>query len=453
MRVKSKTNSGTFIGLLIFFLFSFALTRVGIADYLPEVMVVLWIIAAMIFLYVLFGKNLKSSNERILFWLSFFAKIGYAIYRFGFSDFANPTLTADAERFWRVATQYYAGNYSTTYTTYPYILNAQFQLFGVNGLCCIILNIAFSMAMVGIVLKIFDRLEISGNARLFGSIFACFMPYAFHLSTSMLREPMYFCFIALSFLFYVSYIFDGKQAGIYMALLSLIPVLILHIGYFPIAVVYFWDLIRNDKMRTAKDLLYKIVLIGAFIVFVAVSSSFNSTEEYLTGSTGGIAGLINRLTSDGVSETTANAGSLYLPGVYITSVRTFLLYSPLKWLFYISGPLPMNWRGLPDVAAFFLDGFVHVVVLISGMKGISQLKRCYKERAEEMDGKMLRVMRAGLWAVVLCAFVFGLGTRTAGTAIRHRDVLLGIEVIIFALSLMIKRKHQNDLAKTWHTEK
>lgn len=452
MKQPKKVSKTALVFLLVFVICSFALTQMGIADYMPEIMVMLWMLALTIFLYLSFAPFLTDFNDRFFFWTSYITKICYMFYRFGFDNVATPTLSLDAQGFWKVANQYYSGDYGRLYTSFPYVLNAEFNLFGVNILCCILVNIAMSMVMVGIVFSLLDHFKVKGSIRLLSGIFICFMPYAFQLSTSLLREAIYFCFITVSFASFVYYIYQEKQRYLYFALLAMVPVLALHIGYFPIALVYFVELLRNGKAKTVKDLFGKILVIGLFVGFLVLSSSFNSVE-YLTGSTGGIEGLINKLTSDGVSETTANAGSLYLPGVYITSFGTFLLYSPLKWLFYIAGPLPMNWRGLPDVAAFFLDGFVHVVVLISGMKGISLLKRRYKERAEETDGKMLRVLRAGLWAVVLCAFVFGLGTKTAGTAIRHRDVLLGIEVVIFALSLMIKKMHQNDLAKAWHTEK
>lgn len=46
----------------------------------------------------------------------------------------------------------------------------------------------------------------------------------------------------------------------------------------------------------------------------------------------------------------------------------------------------------------------------------------------------------GLWQILLCAVVFGLGTTTAGTAIRHRDVLLPIEVFILAICLQNKKE-------------
>lgn len=452
MNKPKKVNKTPLVFLLVFIICSFALTQMGVADYLPEIMVVLWMLAITIFLYLSFAPYLLNSNDRILFWTSYVTKICYMFYRFGFGNFSNPTLSLDAHGFWKVANQYYLGDFSRIYTPFPYILNAEFNLFGVNILCCILVNIALSMIMVGIVFSILDRFNVKGSMRLLSGIFVCFMPYAFQLSTSLLREAIYFCFITISFASYIRYIYQEKQRYLYLGLIALVPVLALHIGYFPIALVYFVELLRSEKTKTVRDLFGKLIVIGLFAGFIVMSSSFNSVE-YLTGSAGGIEGLINKLTSDGVSETTANAGSLYLPGIYITSVRSFLLYSPLKWLFYIASPLPMNWRGLTDVVAFFLDGFVHVVVLVSGMKGVSLLKHRYKERAEETDGKMLRVLRAGLWAVVLCAFVFGMGTKTAGTAIRHRDVLLGIEVVIFALSLMVKKMYQNDLAQARHVEK
>ena len=58
--------------------------------------------------------------------------------------------------------------------------------------------------------------------------------------------------------------------------------------------------------------------------------------------------------------------------------------------------------------------------------------------------KMCRLLGVGLLIIVMIAFVFCLNTGNSGTAIRHRDVLIGIEAILLGLSLKIR---SGDFAK------
>jgi hypothetical protein len=208
------------------------------------------------------------------------------------------------------------------------------------------------------------------------------------------------------------------------------PVLILHIGYFPIAAAYIIDIFLHEKVRSRKDLLNRSIIIVAFLVFVLVASQLNSVGYLTKGN--GVAGIINKIVGANSDEIMGAAGSRYLAALRITSIPTFIFYSPIKWLFYMFSPLPTNWRGVSDIAAFLLDGCVHLACFWMSIKCISYLKMANNNGNLNM---MIRIIRTGFWAVILCGFVFGLGTSTAGTAIRHRSVMIGIESMLFGLSI------------------
>ncbi len=428
------------IGVVAIFLL---LTASGFSEQFPDVTAILWIVGVVFVLYNAASQIIFTKNDAIVFFSSLTVRIGYMIYKFGFRNLAEPKLSEDANRFWKVARMYYEGDFSVDYTPYPHVLNAQFHVFGSNILCCIMVNVALVMVMALLYFSLMDMLQIRGRGRQLGAFIVCFMPYSFIISTSLLREAIYYCFIMASFVLYVKYIICEKHRFFYYSVLLLIPVLYMHIGYFPIVFAYLIDMYRNEKIRTKKQLFYRCLLVGLIVLFVGTVLGFNSMR-YLVGSSGGIEGILNKLLDGTPGETTIQAGSRYLAGVRITSIGTLILYAPLKWFFYLFSPLPVNWRGLSDIISFLFDGFIHFLVIIGGIKYIMQKKEITSGHCE---WNKKRICSVALWAVVLCAGVFGLGTATAGTAMRHRAVMIGIEAVIVAIAVSGKSAFLNSDAK------
>ncbi len=417
--------------LIVFFLAVLALlTFFGVSDSNPELIFLLYLAGIACFLFSASVGVLKNSNDRILFWGSFIAKIAYALYRFPISNIANPTLSTDAGGFWKTASQYYAGNFSRQYTPYPYILNFEFHIFGKNVLCCILTNIVISMIMVLLVVMVLNRFEVYGNSRFWAVLLASFLIYGIIVSDSILREAFYIGLIAASFYQFIEYVRTGKHIRMYLSVFLMLPVLALHIGYFPIVVVYIIDFLVQEKVRTRSDFLKRFIMIAVFVAFAVYASQLNSVGYLTEGK--GIEGVIQIIAGSNSEEAMGEAGSRYLAGLKINSVSTFLLYTPVKWFFYLFSPLPTNWRDLTDAFAFFLDGCVHLAFLFISGSCVRTLKR--KNKDGEYDG-LVRICRVGIWSVVLCALVFGLDTSTAGTAIRHRDVLIGVEAILIGIGL------------------
>ena len=428
LKIGNKTTSALL--LLAVCLFMTVVTMTGFSDRSPEIALMLYLFGMLLFLLVASSRVLKNLNDIFIFWGSFIVKIVYAFYRFPFSEITKPVLAGDAGGFWRTASQYYQGNFKRIYTSFPYVLSFEFRIFGKNVLCCCLTNTVLSMIMVLLVAEIMNRFGIEGKSRLFAVALSALLPYGIQVCNSILREAIYFAFITASFFAYIKYLQTRKAVNVFVAILLLIPVLFLHIGYFPIAAVYLIDLFAHEKIKTRRDLLNRILIIAAFTVFVILTSRLNSVGYLTSGN--GIEGIIAKISGANSEEYMGEAGSRYLAGIKITSLPTFVLYAPIKWFYYMFSPLPNNWRGLMDVFVFLVDGLVHFLFVWSSIACIRRIKR------NNSDGhldKLLRIVRTGFWAVVLCGFIFGLGTSTAGTAIRHRDVLIGIEAVLVGFSV------------------
>lgn len=55
-----------------------------------------------------------------------------------------------------------------------------------------------------------------------------------------------------------------------------------------------------------------------------------------------------------------------------------------------------------------------------------------------MESKF-RILVVGILCVFLCGVVFSQGTSTAGTAVRHRDVLMGVQVITLGVAMSLRK--------------
>lgn len=431
MRLALGKIAISLLYLVILCLILSSLTRSGFSDFAPIAVFLFYLFGMLVFLLSISSNILRTSNDIILFWGSIIVKLGYALFRFPISSITAPTLHADAERFWRTAVQYYEGNFNKVYTPFPFFLNFEFTIFGKNVLCCCLTNIVLSMIMVLLVLEMMNWFRIEGWGRFIAMFLSSFLIYGIQVSNSILRESIYFAFITASFASYINYLKHRQQVYVYIAILLLIPVLVLHIGYFPLAAVYLLDLFVHEKIRTKKDFLNRLFTIIVFFIFVLFASRLNSVG-YLTGRTGGITGIFNRIAGSNSDEVMGEAGSRYLAGLKITSLPTFVFYSPIKWTFFMFSPLPPNWRGITDILAFLFDGCIHLMCVLLSVRCIRLLKRNNKSGNRDM---IIRAVQSGLWSVIMCGFVFGLGTSTAGTAIRHRDAMIGIEAILIGISI------------------
>ena len=220
-----------------------------------------------------------------------------------------------------------------------------------------------------------------------------------------------------------------------LSIIAMIPVLLLHIGYFPLVLVYFLSPLGKGKMsrRQMLILIFELVLFSAIIVRIL---GFSSTK-YITNS-GSIQNIMDLVIGQGESRyIDADAGSAYLIGLNTETWYMMLRYSPIKLFYYLFSPLPPNWRGMTDVIAFLFDSCIHIFYFSSVIGYL------LKQRKNSCRFKHHRLIISLLFVVIVSGLVFAIGTYTAGTAIRHRDCLIGVEALSIGLVFDYKRR-QND---------
>lgn len=445
MRVSVRICSVCFV---FYILFCYILTLTGFSDLLPDAMGLLTVICTIVIVCLYAFQSSRTFSDVMIVLSSLVVKIAYLVYRllykYGF-NITEPELTTDAKAFWNAAVKLYQGGRVRTGTRFPYFLNIEFHFFGKNILCIFMNNILMTVLMSMIVISLLNRLNIRGKSRMIALSVCSFLPYEIIVSCSLLRESLYFVFIALSFYYYYRYIESNRYRNLLFAIFAMMPVLLLHPGYFSIIIVYYVDSFRHDRPHNGKQLFMRIFLLVMLIeLLINGIRTDSSGGGYVLR---GVSGLIRKVSGEAGSGYSDEAGSRYLTGLTIDSVPTLIFYSPIRAIFFLFSPLPTNWRGISDFFAFLADSCVHFYVIAASMKARKLLKRA-QGLSKDLRVKYSRLLRVGLSIITVTAFVFCLNTNNSGTAIRHRDVLIGIEAVILGLSLKIRAGDYNHVCNS-----
>lgn len=126
-----------------------------------------------------------------------------------------------------------------------------------------------------------------------------------------------------------------------------------------------------------------------------------------------------------VGSTYAGGGSSY--AAYVgdsTSISNMVIFTIPRIVYFLFSPFPWQWRGPGDIIAFLFSGLFY---LFSYKSAISYLRN-------NKDGKN-QYLVVGLIIISLASiFVFGWGCTNTGTACRHRDKLIVIFSVLWAVS-------------------
>ena len=197
---------------------------------------------------------------------------------------------------------------------------------------------------------------------------------------------------------------------------------------------------KFSKTVTKKELIVAVLQLSILLLFIITVLNVGSIGYIARGGVFSADDVFHRISGESYHRSTLDAGSAYLLNLQAHSWSEAILYTPIKTFYYLFSPLPTNWRGLVDVAAFLLDSCVHFYVIFNAFSYLKQVKRTTINNSALGNSKIgTYLVRTGVWQILLCAIVFGLGTSTAGTAIRHRDVLLPIEALILSITLQRKK--------------
>lgn len=111
-------------------------------------------------------------------------------------------------------------------------------------------------------------------------------------------------------------------------------------------------------------------------------------------------------------------GSAYLTSITINNPIQLVIFGPIKTFYFFTSPLPLNWRGFMDIFTFMTDSMLYLMTIVYTVKN----------RKLFGDKKVLIVCL--IWMLVGAGLIFGIGVSNAGTAVRHRQKLMAIFLVL-----------------------
>lgn len=358
---------------------------------------------------------LNSDNRyKVHIILSYLLRCAFLFFDFyGSSLFTLPHSGVDTENFYNAGLLYMKTNniwnenfFGGTYSKFIGII---LKAIGDNKLFIQYINVILAILTIFLLNRILEILSIEHKIERIMVMILCYLPNNIIISCLILRESLIICLAALCILYYVKYMVYQQNNYLLISIISIMLSALFHSGMILILIaILIVEILKNKS----KNLVINIVLITGtlLVLFIYRDTIF---RKFITQ--GEII-----LSNDSYSS---EAGSGYLSSVYINSLSDIIKYGWLKAIYFIASPTVLYWRGFVDILSFVLDSLVYIILSIRIIFFKSKVPDEYKE-----------IYFTLILSLIFTIFTFGLGTSTAGTAIRHRNKLLVILIVAAAIS-------------------
>ena len=240
-------------------------------------------------------------------------------------------------------------------------------------------------------------------------------PISLIYRTGVLRESIIIMFISYSLKSFITFMLSKKnniealKSFIYIGLGA-----IFHSGVIFITTGYLIALLSGKKNQ--KIFQYLILILGAigFILF----------KDTLLEKVGG--GDIDTIIAANNYTSLKMAGSGYLQSITTTSLGQIVVYLPLFMFYFLYSPTPDMFRGILDIVSFILNSSIYLYFTFYGFY-------LYKKVKNQLTLTEKKIIKYLFISIIFTVAVFSVGTRNAGTAMRHRDKIVPLLIVIFAI--------------------
>lgn len=335
---------------------------------------------------------------------------------------AIPHSGSDTEGFLNRAISISGSLHSIVSSTYEFFIKMVAIIFRITANERIIIqytNVLLGLTIVYLLYLILEYLKVSKTNKKNGIIFASFFPHSLFFSGILLREIASTFFIVASVYFLVKWYINLENKNFWLSILMVLISSLFHSGVigFLLAHIFlylFYDQNNKQIIYSSKTLFYFVGLSLFFMWFFGVYD-WNNLAVFRKVSINGIEDVVE-------ASSSRHGASAYLTSLSTNNMGELILYTPLLILFFISSPLPMNWRGISDIFSFLFDGIIYLGISIFIIKN-------YKSNVGKYKALVI-ILLVGLIGVLI---IFGIGVQNAGTALRHRHKVFNIFLLIYIL--------------------
>ena len=343
----------------------------------------------------------------------------------------------DTERFHEAAVFIYNNNdllFNSNIYTYSKFISCLYMIITPLRLVAQYLNVLFGLSVALVVLEISKILKLENNIKRI-SFFICFFPTGIILSSILLREALISFFIILSLYCMLKYIIINSNIYFIYSILCVLFSSYMHSGCFVIVVIYFLFFIFYDHRN--RKILFSLYSVFPLLIVIIMSLMMFYYSDIFLVKFDKLAVGSNEEILNSLSET--SGGSAYLTWIDMNSYFQAIFFSPLKMFYFLFSPIPIDWRNLGDLLAFILDSVFYIYFSAVIVKS--------REIKYKNDYKLFR--KVLIACILIFVFVFSYGTKTAGTAMRHRNKIYPF----FLITAFLSKNQVSTKKKYLHSDK
>lgn len=388
-------------------------------------------------IHVLFTMIVLMSYRysiKIIFLAAFFARLAFMYWDiYARHIFLFPGSGGDSVGFY-VAAIRVSHNLSLLSETiyggmYAKVNGVLFYLIGPQQMVGHYINVLLGFSVIYILYKIFNLLEVEEWITLRVILIAAFFLNTLVMSSIFLREMYITFFVVASLYFFIKWFKLGKIIFMLTSILMIPLASLFHSGVVGILIGYSFAFLFY--CREESGFRFTVRTLFAFLFILLISSViFTQYEDIFLGKFSKVENI-----EDVIDTANDRRGdSAYLTGLTINNPIQLVLFGPIKAFYFLTAPLPMNWRGLFDVITFFTDSILYLGVLFYFVK----------------NRKYFKTNRALIFTLLITitsvSLIFGIGIANAGTALRHRHKILPLILLFLAVMMDSKQKEKLKLA-------
>jgi len=383
----------------------------------PDVLMTLMIIVLSLAYVIDITNNQTLNIVSVPLFLGYFFRV-FLVYfdLYGRKYFILPNSGADSEFFYKQALLYVGGNH-TVHSTMTTMTGVMLKIYGDNRLFIQYILMLFSIIALHIAAYIFAYLKVDYHIGTQAMYILCLIPNFAILSSIFLRESVVVMFASVSIFSFLIWLGGKSWYYLFLAVLNVLIASLFHSGIIGMALGYILALVLCDRksrrIRFSIRLLIPAILITAALLYLY----FNYSEIFF-------AKMLRLSTIDSVANTNAGGGSSY--AAYVgdsSSLYNMIKYTPIRIIYFLGSPFLWQIRGASDIIAMLFNSSLYIIVFI----------RCIKYLLN--NNSKYRIEIFSLFVVALMtAFVFSWGVANTGTAIRHRDKMIIIYGVLYALT-------------------
>ena len=380
-------------------------------------------------MYKLWKENSESRAELVIILLGILIRLLVCLIDIYGTEFITiPFSGDDSLNFYNTSVEYYYGDTSHVYTNYPYVLNAIYQVAGLNRFAAQYVNILCWCFCALIIQKSCYLLKIDKILRIAAVTLCSFLPFNICISSILMRDMIVTLSITLTTYCLLKWMVDGKHINLILGVLATAPTILIHncvlamLGVLVVVTALYSPMKRKFCIEK-KIVLIMLAGLGAVMLVFFVPKLRQVFLNQIPVSNGGILAAIN-----GRLEFfyTYSGGSTYLMNDYVSSYAELFFGTFKRIAYFLFSPVPTLWRSFSDIIGFFASASVFVSAIITMI-----VSTFYKQRD---------AFRTVLFLILFfVSGIFAWGVSNGGTAMRHREKILGITILLLLYSIQIIR--------------